>query len=62
MDSFTNCSQKEDQELKECMESSAFSHEEYVLDTNHRGHIQTYFSWGIHQVHCTALVSSIIHT
>ena len=49
MESFTNCTNKEDEELKKCLENIAYSNEEIVLKTNHRGYNQTSFSFGLYQ-------------
>ena len=51
MESFTNCSNKVDQELKKCLESIAYSSEETVLQTNHVGNNKTHFSFGLYQVY-----------
>ena len=37
LETYTNCSNKEDEELKECMEDEAYSREEAILSTNHGG-------------------------
>ena len=49
MESFTNCSDKVDEELKKCLETIAYSNEETVLSTNHRGYNTTQFSFGLYQ-------------
>ena len=49
MESFTNCSNKVDEELRKCMETIAYSNEETVLHTNHRGKNETHFSFGLYQ-------------
>ena len=49
MESFTNCTNKEDEELKKCLENIAYSNEDIVLKTNHRGYNQTSFSFGLYQ-------------
>ena len=49
MESFTNCSNKMDEQLKKCLETIAYSNEETVLNTNHRGHNKTQFSFGLYQ-------------
>ena len=49
MESFTNCSDKVDEQLKKCLETIAYSNEETVLNTNHRGYNQTQFSFGLYQ-------------
>ena len=49
MKSYTNCSDKVDEQLKKCLETIAYSNEETVLKTNHRGNNKTQFSFGLYQ-------------
>ena len=55
----TNCSNKEDEQLKKCFETIAYSNEETVLKTNHRGYNQTYFSLGLYQVETIEILGQI---
>ena len=40
LETYTNCSNKEDGQLKECLEDIAYSEEEAVLSTNHGGKME----------------------
>ena len=53
------CTNKEDEQLKKCLETIAYSDEETVLKTNHRGYNQTYFSLGLYQVETIEILGQI---